>query len=522
AALAPALRMAAAQAGAPTASLDALLEAAEALAATDTEPGASRLWAAEEGAALAGFLATLRPAFAELPDQAPAIFPELLDAALVEAPALRTRRALRGRDGTEHPRVFIWGLLEARLQPADVMVLGGLAETVWPPAADPGPWLSRPMRRRIGLPAPEDAVGQAAHDFVSAACAAETVVLSCPRRREGAPAVPARWLARLEAYLAGRGTALPRHPAALWASALDQPAGPPRPAAPPTPRPPVALRPRRLSVTEIETWQRDPYAIYARHVLRLIPLEALDQETDRADFGTLVHAGLARFLADHGARWPVNAAERLRAALLAELAQAGLHPALANWWTPRLERIADFVATHEAKRRAEARLQAAWPEVGGRWELDRPGGRFTLVGRADRVERWDSGFALLDYKTGVMPSPGEVAAGLAPQLPLEAAMLEAGGFGAEHRGPVVAAEYWRLTGSADPGATRPITGDVLRQAVADAVSGLAGLIDAFDRPERAYLSQPHPGRAPRFTDYAQLARVAERAAAADRAGPATS
>ena len=147
---------------------------------------------------------------------------------MLEGAVVRSRRALRGREGTEHPRIFIWGLLEARLQPAETIVLGGLAEGVWPPATDPGPWLSRPMRLAVGLPAPEEAVGQAAHDFVSLACAAPEVVLSCPRRRDGAPTVPARWLARLDAFLAGQGLALPRHPAVAWARAAGsagRPAG---------------------------------------------------------------------------------------------------------------------------------------------------------------------------------------------------------------------------------------------------------------------------------------------------------
>ena len=125
---------------------------------------------------------------------------------------MRSRRALRGRGGAEHPRIFIWGLLEARLQTADLMVLGGLAEGVWPPATEPGPWLSRPMRTKVGLPSPEEAVGQAAHDFVAAAVAAPRVVLSCPARRDGAPAVPARWLTRLEMFLPGHDQALPEHP----------------------------------------------------------------------------------------------------------------------------------------------------------------------------------------------------------------------------------------------------------------------------------------------------------------------
>ena len=204
-------------------------------------------------------------------------------------------------------------------------MLGGLVEGVWPPQVEPGPWLSRPMRAAIGLPSPEEAVGQAAHDFAQAACAAPTVVLSCPRRRDGAPAVPARWLTRIEMFLKGQragdgGMALPEHPAADWARQLDQPDGAARPVRPPEPRPPAALRPRRLSVTEIETWLRDPYAIHARHVLRLRPLDPLDQETDAADYGVLVHAGLHRFLREHGTAWPPDAAARLREALAGALA----------------------------------------------------------------------------------------------------------------------------------------------------------------------------------------------------------
>ena len=109
----------------------------------------------------------------------------------------------------------------------------------------------------------------------------------------------------------------------------------------------MALRPRRLSVTEIETWLRDPYAIYARHVLRLRALEPIDQATDAADYGSLVHAGMRHFLAEHGTRWPPDAAEHLRRAMARALAEAGLRAALAAWWAPRLDRIADWVADAE-------------------------------------------------------------------------------------------------------------------------------------------------------------------------------
>jgi ATP-dependent helicase/nuclease subunit B len=143
----------------PSVAFAALIEAAERLAASDELPGPSRLWAGEEGEALATRLAEVQAALPLLPDQRTGVLPGLLEAVLMGA-VVRSRRALRGRGGTEHPRVFVWGLLEARLQSADVMVLGGLAEGVWPPATDPGAWLSRPMRSKVGLPSPEEIDGQ--------------------------------------------------------------------------------------------------------------------------------------------------------------------------------------------------------------------------------------------------------------------------------------------------------------------------------------------------------------------------
>ena len=518
ASLEPALRVVASIEVPPAEALAAVIEAAERLAATDSVPGPSRLWAGEEGDALATRLAEVQAALPILPDQRLTVLPGLLDAVL-EGAVVRSRRALRGRDGAEHPRVFIWGLLEARLQTADVMVLGGLVEGVWPPASDPGPWLSRPMRQTVGLSSPEEIVGQAAHDFVSAVCAAPTVVLSCPRRRDGAPAVPARWLTRLEMLLAGQGAKLPEHPAAAWVRSVDQPAGGPTPVRPPRPCPPVVLRPRKLSVTEVETWLRDPYAIYARHVLRLKRLDEIDQATDAADYGSLVHAGMRLFLEEHGIRWPTDALERLRRAMARALAEAGLREALAAWWAPRLDRIAEWVAEVEAARRSELPPVAIAPEVRGTYEMARLGGLFTLVGRADRIERRrDGGLAILDYKTGTPPSQKEVDAGLAPQLLLEAAMAEAGAFGAALTGTPAELTYWHLTGGFHPGELRTLfkgKADEIAAATTSARDALCVLIDSYDVAERSYLSQPYPGWAPRFSEYAQLARVAEWSAAGD-------
>ena len=518
--LEPALRIAAGIEVSPAEALAALIEAAERLATTDTTPGPALLWAGEEGDALATALAEIQASLPLLPDQRRSVLPGLLHAVL-QGQVVRSRRALRGRGGVEHPRVFIWGLLESRLQTADVLVLGGLVESVWPPATDPGPWLSRPMRARVGLASPEQVVGQAAYDFVAAANAAPRLVLSCPARRDGAPAVPARWLTRLEMFLAGHRQALPPHPAVAWARALDQPPDRPRPTAPPRPCPAVERRPRRLGVTEVETWLRDPYAIYARHVLKLRPLDPLEQATDAADYGKLVHEGMRLFLKDHDTGWPPGAAEHLRRAMARALVQAGLREALAAWWAPRLDRIADWVAETETTRRATHRIAAIAAEVQGASVLPRDGGHFTLVGRADRIERRaDGALAILDYKTGTPPTQKEVDAGLAPQLLLEAAMAEAGAFGPATAGQAGELIYWHLTGGHERGEERSLfkgNATAIAAAVAAAWESLGSLIDAYDQPDRCYLSQPHPARAPRFPDYAQLARVAEWAAAGEDA-----
>jgi ATP-dependent helicase/nuclease subunit B len=519
--LEPALRFDSAMEIAPDEALAAVIEAAERLAATDDTAGPVRLWAAEEGEALATLLAGMRDAAATMPDLRRGVLPGLLDAVL-EGEVVRSRRALRGRGGTEHPRIFIWGLLEARLQSVDLVVLGGLAETVWPPMAEPGPWLSRPMRTKVGLPAPEEVVGQAAHDFLAACCSAPQVVLSCPVRRDNAPTVPARWLTRLDMFLAGRDppAVLPEHPAIAWARALDLPDGAPAPVKPPAPRPPVSKRPRQLSVTAIETWLRDPYAIHARYILKLQALKPLEEATDASDYGSIVHDGFRRFLEVHGATWPDDAATALRLAMAQALAGAKLRQALIAWWSPRLERIADWVVQTETERRSIRAPAAIATEAAGAIDLLRPGGRFRLTGRADRIERYDDGsLSVLDYKTGSPPLQKAVDDGLAPQLLLEAAMAAEGGFGPDLLGAAAELIYWQLSGGLDPGASRPLFAGKRAVEIPDAVlnarNRLSDLIDAFDQPDRAYLSRPHPGLAPRFSDYEQLARVAEWSAAGD-------
>ncbi|MBY4639431.1 double-strand break repair protein AddB [Gluconacetobacter entanii] len=496
--------------------LSALVEAAQALAATDTEDGAARLWSGEEGNALGAHLAELLTWCDVLPAQRVGALDGLLASSLAGV-TVRGRRALRGREQVAvHPRVFIWGLLEARLQTAGTIVLGGLVETVWPPATDPGPWMSRPMRTRICLPSPECAIGQAAHDFIACACAAPNVVLSVPGRRQGAPAVAARWLVRLDAYLSGRGAGIAEHPALSWLEQLDRPSGAPAPVAPPRPCPPVSMRPRSLSVTEIETWMRDPYAIYARRILGLKRLADLEEMADAADYGEIVHDALDQWFTRYPDRWPADGEARMVRVFAEVLEAARLRPALAAWWAPRLERIARWCAATESGRRGDGAPRTVLTELSGRMELSGFSfGTFVLRGRADRIDRdAEGGLSLFDYKTGTLPTRASVLAGWQSQLVLEAAMIEAGGFAPDAVGHVTELVYWRLTGGHVPAQVLDIArGEELSDLIAQCRDGLRRRVAAYDTAQMPYLSHPHPGQEPRFADYAHLARVAEWSAA---------
>lgn len=492
--------------------LAAHLAAAEALAARPDMPGGLRLYAAEEGEALAQHLADLAPAMARLPPLDPAHWPALFEAAL-EGAVARSRRIGRGREGAAHPRIEILGLLEARLLGFERVVLGALDETVWPLATDPGPWMNRRMRAAFGLPEPERRIGRVAADFLLAACAAPEAVLSRAARRGGAPMVPARWLTRIATFCRGQGLALPPSLAPGWAAELDRPSAI-GPALRPAPCPPPRLRPREISVTEVGELLADPYAFHARRILGLRRLEELDAEVGALDYGRIVHAALKRFVDGLGRVWPGE--ERARAlweeAAAAALAEPGPRPGLAAFWRPRLARIGAWVIAQEAPPRAAGAILASHTELEGRLVLARPGGEVLLKARADRLDLLAAGgLAILDYKTGEPPGPKALADGTAPQLPLEAAIALAGGFAGLAPAPVRRLDHWKLSGGQEAGEAKPMAegAEEVAALAATALDRLGRLVDGFLLGERAFLARPHPARAPRGGDYDHLARIAE-------------
>lgn len=399
--------------------------------------------------------------------------------------------------GSRPGRVEIWGPLEARLQAADLVVLAGLNEATWPQVVGLDPWLTRPMRAALGLEAPERRIGLSAHD-VEMALGAPRVLITRAARSAGAPTVASRFLQRLKAVAGSAGReAMAAEGARHLARArrLDSPGAPPVAAPRPAPKPPVADRPRALSVTEIETLIRDPYAVYARRVLNLKPLDPVAADPGAADRGNIVHAALADFLDKHRGPFDDAAVAALIEAGRRAFAAVDDYPEVTALWWPRFLRIAEAFVRLEAERPAVLRRHL---EVTGALTLSPPGGPFTLNGRADRIDETDGGLFVVDYKTGGAPSVKEVEALLAPQLPLEAAMIRRGGFpGLPDDVPIAALAYIRLRGLATPVETvliEPRTDKDGTEHTPEALAGealvrLTALVASYDDPDKGYLSR---------------------------------
>lgn len=372
------------------------------------------------------------------------------------------------------------------------------------------------MRRDFGLPAPERRIGLSAHD-VAMALGGPEVVLTRATRVDGTPTVPSRWWLRLETVARAIGADAVLQPARValdWHDGLDVPGEDERdPPAPPMPAPPLSARPRELSVTRIETWLRDPYSIYAARILGLRRLDDLDADPNAAERGEAVHRALDRFVRAHPDTLPGDALERLLA-IGRETFDAHMdRPGVWAFWWPRFQRVARWFVAVEAERRQ--RLAGSVTEQKGAWSFEGPAGPFTLSGVADRIDRLDDGrYLLIDYKTGSQPTRSALAGGSAPQLPLEALILERGGFSGLPPAAVAGLAYWRVGGGRPPGRIDLVDED-LEALIAGAEQGLRELVATFDDPATPYHAVPDTRRQPAFNDYAHLARIGEWAAEPD-------
>jgi ATP-dependent helicase/nuclease subunit B len=411
--------------------------------------------------------------------------------------------------GSTHPRLHIWGPLEARLQTVDTMLLGGLNEAAWPSHGRNDPFLNRAMKTALGLSLPERRIGQAAHDFQQLSAMGE-LIYSRSLRVGKAPAIASRWLQRL-GTLAGETNLQNMRRAGqkyiALAHEIDSTDSIPGEIERPNPKPPVDLRPKSLSVTEIEQWIRDPYAIYARHLLHLQPLPPLVRTADPMLKGSLYHRILERFVMEPVAD---SAIAHMKKIAEDEFENFGIAPEIAIAWRPRFMEIAHDFIEWEAMRTKD--IVRSHCEIRGRIEIGTTG--FILRGRADRIDVYRDGtIAILDYKTGTNPTKNQ-ARTLSPQLALEGMMAKLGAFE-----PVAPA-----TRLADLAYVRLRQGNFLAvdhlgegrnapdvETLAQTMwQRLGEMVLAYQNPEQGYISRYAPFRESDVSgDYDHLARVRE-------------
>lgn len=434
--------------------LDQHLDITRALARGPWGHGDGALWQGVAGEAARSAVQELAAEAEAGGDLSPFDYRALFDAVL--------RRGEVREDRIVHPRIMFWGTQEARVGGADLVILGGLNDGVWPPSPVPDPWLNRRMRLEAGLNLPERQIGLSAHDYQQAV-AAPSAVLSRARRDADAETVPSRWLNRLTNLLGGlpeqggpEALRAMRARGASWldlAGRLEEPEAQIPSARRPSPQPPVSHRPRELALTRITTLIRNPYEIYARYILRLRKLDPLHRGPDARLRGSTLHKILENYVRVRRPSDTTNARDLLLSIADDVLRKEVSWPVARLLWHARLERAADFFLSIDG---ADGGIPVSLEEAG---RLALPDLDFSIWGIPDRIDMLPDGrLHILDYKTGTPPTR-EQQTRFDKQLLLAACMAERGGF--DQLGPVdVARISYVGLGSAPKLVTTEITPEI--------------------------------------------------------------
>jgi len=477
------------------------LALAKALAAGPAQTGSGGLWDAAAGR-------TARDVCTDLTQHAPAggIMSPRDYAALFAS--VVSGAVVRDRD-KGHPQILIWGTLEARVQGADLVILGGMNEGIWPETPNPDPWLNRSLRQKAGLLLPERRIGLSAHDYMQAVAGREVWITRALRSAD-AETVPSRWINRLTNLLGGlpaqggpEALAAMRARGSRWleqAAQISAPATATPPAPRPSPRPPLAARPKLLSVTQIKTLIRDPYAIYAEKVLRLSALDPLTHAADAPLRGTIIHRILERFISR---RTPPDdpQAQDLLLQIAAEALEVDCPwPMMRRMWLARIARFAPWFLATEVARQSLATPE--YFEEYGKTLL--PDLDFTLTAKADRIDIGPDGSAwVYDYKTGAPPTAKEQGK-FDKQLLLEAAMIIRGGFTKLGPRSVAGAAYIGLGA-----APKEVAAPLAEHPPAQVWEEFRTLIIRWRDPGRGYSARMAMQKATDVSNYDQLARFGE-------------
>ena len=302
-------------------------------------------------------------------------------------------------------RICVLGTIESRMQTADVVILTGLNDGMFPARGYQNSWLPRHVAATAGLPSPDRKVSLMAMDFMNLSCGpCVWWTRSCVSG--GTQTTESRFLSRVAAH---RGKPETDMGAKILRDVIAAGIVAPRPLNSGRASPPADWS--DVYVTELELLVHNPYAFYARHILRLSVKNDWWADVDARQFGTLVHAAIENA---HG-----KTVDELVQDLDARAsALVGVDSVLFHFWHRRFVEMAPVIIA----------VLAAMPgvsEIGGQMQI-RVGDNAsrTVRARADYVAHG----MVMDIKTGAAPTRKQLMDGTMPQLPLEAAMLRDGGF----------------------------------------------------------------------------------------------
>ena len=411
----------------------------------------------------------------------------------------------------QHPRLKILGTIEARMQQADIVILGGLNEGVWPPFSERDTWITNATRTQLGLPDRYWRIALSAHDFMMAASAPE-VLITRSVVTDGVPTQISRWLARLDAVLAAAGlSSYLDKQIPVWMKAVNARKIPDivKPISQPEPKPAIAHRPSQISATDFEQWIKDPYGFYVNKILKIKQKQQIDEPPSVALRGSLIHDVIAEFSKRYPTgKLPKDAGEQLHKIVDTHLSKWSNITYIDLFWRQKFSVILNWLLEEERRRRHDRFHVIAEKE--GRIELSIGQRSILITARADRIElHQDNNYQLIDYKSGNPPSKLKVSSGTAVQLLVEAAILSKGGYNISDKTALdIKLFYWQLKGRITaPAKIDDVTPDDFDVSII--FDQLFELVQIFENEEQPYLSEPNSAQRPKFSQVRHLARIKE-------------
>ena len=475
--------------------MHAHLTVAEELASTAEAYGAKVLWRGEDGSSAAGFFADVLEKADIFGDINPEEYLEFLE-------NLMSSVSVRKQYGT-HPRLKILGPVEARLNGFDTIIIAEANEGTWPPSSSADPWMSRPMKKKFGLPLSDKNAGIFAFDFANL-LSQEDVYITRAQKVDGSPTNKSRWLLRLEAVTQASGykaSELYAQEYSVWAKLLDASDTQNR-LEEPSPCPDLKYRPRNLSASALQTLIDNPYNAYAKYILKLYPSEGLDAEFNAGHYGTIIHEMFETFIKKYKEKMPENAREKYLEIGQKLFEKYGVEENKRIFWQGRMEKAIDWVLAEEENERIG--IIRPYPEKEGKIVLPLPGGDFTLTAKADRIDEFKGNkLTVIDYKTGRnAPTKKAVETFNAPQLILEALIAQNGGYEGIKGKTVDKLSYWNFKG-------KPINIDEkVEDLLEKGLQKYKELLNKYDFEEMPYRVKRQPKNGIK-DDYEHLSRIRE-------------